>query len=93
MALDIEGFTRWLEGKRADVAAEEPLSIQANIAALSQRLWKAEQTLEQVRRLHRNHDDDCPLIPLCARQGRCDECGQDWPCATIRILDGGGTDA
>jgi hypothetical protein len=50
MALDIEGFTRWLEGKRADVAAEEPLSIQANIAALSQRLWKAEQTLEQVRR-------------------------------------------
>ncbi len=48
-----------------------------------------EQTLEQVRRLHRNHDDDCPLIPLCARQGRCDECGQDWPCATIRILDGG----
>ena len=87
MALNIE-YEDWIREKRADIA-QHNLSIQANIAALSQRLWKAEQTLEQVRRLHRNHDDDCPLIPLCARQGRCDECGQDWPCATIRILDGG----
>ena len=86
-ALNIE-YEDWIREKRADIA-QHNLSIQANIAALSQRLWKAEQTLEQVRRLHRNHDDDCPLIPLCARQGRCDECGQDWPCATIRILDGG----
>ena len=87
MALNIE-YEDWIREKRADIA-QHNLSIQANIAALSQRLWKAEQTLEQVRRLHRNHDDDCPLIPLCARQGRCDECGQDWPCATIRTLDGG----
>ena len=87
MALNIE-YEDWIREKRADIA-QHNLSIQTTIAALSQRLWKAEQTLEQVRRLHRNHDDDCPLIPLCARQGRCDECGQGWPCATIRILDGG----
>lgn len=77
MALRMK-WHEWRDRKRADVVAEELLSM---------------QTLEQVRRLHRNHDDDCPLIPLCARQGRCDECGQGWPCATIRILDGGGTDA
>ena len=53
MALDIEGFTRWLEGKSSEVrgAGIEPLSLQTTIAALSQRLWKAEQQLEQVARL------------------------------------------
>jgi len=49
MTLRIE-WVDWVGRKRREVAAEEPLSIQANIAALSQRLWKAEQQLEQVRR-------------------------------------------
>ena len=84
MALDIEGFTRWLEGKRADVAAEEPLSIQANIAALSQRLWRAEQTLEQVRRLHR--ESGGVLAPGLGHI--CTHCAEEWPCATVRILGG-----
>ena len=47
----IENLEDWIAGKRREVTAEEPLSIQANIAALSQRVWKAERTLEQVRRL------------------------------------------
>ena len=49
MALNIE-YEDWIREKRADIA-QHNLSIQANIAALSQRLWKAEQTLEQVARL------------------------------------------
>jgi hypothetical protein len=47
MALNIE-YEDWIREKRADIA-QHNLSIQANIAALSQRLWAAEQTLEQVR--------------------------------------------
>ena len=89
MALDIEGFTRWLEGKRADVAAEEPLSIQANIAALSQRLWKAEQTIEQVRRLIDKGRED-------RGWGHDDDFDTGWDQLAnniLRILDGGGTDA
>ena len=51
MSLTLEPFTTWIDRKRREIAAEEPLSIQTNIAALSQRLWKAEQQLEQVARL------------------------------------------
>jgi len=89
MALDIEGFTRWLEGKRADVAAEEPLSIQANIAALSQRLWKAEQTLEQVRRFIDKGRED-------RGWGHDDDFDTGWDQLAnniLRILDGGDADA
>lgn len=50
MALRFESPQDWLERKRREVATEEPLSIQANIAALSQRLWAAEQQLDAVRR-------------------------------------------
>lgn len=49
--LPIEKFEAWLDGKHAEVRDAEPLSIQANIAVLSQRLWAAEQQLEQVRRV------------------------------------------
>lgn len=89
MALDIEGFTRWLEGKRADVAAEEPLRDLANIAALSQRLWKAEQTIEQVRRFIDKGRED-------RGWGHDDDFDTGWDQLAnniLRILDGGGTDA
>lgn len=46
----IENLEDWVAKKRREVDDERPLSIQANIAVLSQRLWKAEPTLEQVRR-------------------------------------------
>ncbi len=51
MTLKIE-WVDWVDGKRYEVACgnPEPLSIQANIAALSQRLWKAESTLDEIRR-------------------------------------------
>lgn len=75
----------WVARKRREVAAEEPLSIQTNIAALSQRLWKAEQTLEQVRRAC-NHN----AATVYGGEGR------SWSAVDrdviLRIL-GGGTDA
>ena len=43
-------WSTWLDAKRRDVAAEGPLSIQAHIAVLSQRLWVAEQHLDGVRK-------------------------------------------
>jgi hypothetical protein len=73
----------WVARKRREIAAEEPLSIQTNIAALSQRLWKAEQTLEQVRRFvdTAGFPDDTP-----SRYGQgYNDARND----VARILDGG----
>lgn len=50
----------WVARKRREIAAEEPLSIQANISALSQRLWVAEQQLAEIRRFVDAFDDDVP---------------------------------
>jgi hypothetical protein len=87
MALDIEGFTRWLEGKSSEVrgAGIEPLSLQTTIAALSQRLWKAEQTIEQVRRLIDKGRED-------RGWGHDDDFDTGWDQLAnniLRILDGG----
>ena len=62
MALRFENGEAWVTRKRAEVRDAEPLSIQHNISALSQRLWKAEQTLEQVRRLSEVPDDGAVAI-------------------------------
>ena len=43
----------WLAKRHADIAAEQPLSLQTTIGALSQRLWAAESALDQIGRLHR----------------------------------------
>jgi len=87
MTLRIE-WVDWVDGKRHEVACgnPEPLSIQANIAALSQRLWKAEATLEQVRRYADNagFPDDTEVRYA---QG-CNDVLND----VRRILDGGDAD-
>ena len=45
--------------------------------------------VQAVRELHRNHDD-CPNgYEDCAMYGHCRFCGGEYPCATIRVLDGG----
>lgn len=65
----------WLARKRADIAAEQPLSLQTTIGALSQRLWTAEQALDQIGRLHRPD-------PFGVR---CLHCQWAWPCATKKL--------
>ena len=65
----------WIARKRADIAAEQPLSLQTTIGALSQRLWAAEQALDQINRLHR---PDVFGV-------RCLHCQWAWPCATRKL--------
>ena len=68
----------WLARKRADIAAEQPLSLQTTIGALSQRLWAAESALDQIARLHWPDWPD----PLGVR---CVHCQGAWPCATRKL--------
>ena len=65
----------WIARKHAEVAAEQPLSLQTTIGALSQRLWAAEQALDQINRLHRPD-------PFGVR---CVHCQWAWPCATRKL--------
>ena len=67
-------YDRW----RRSVDADQPISIQTNIAHLAQRLNVAEHLLTQLERLHRADE-----------YGRmCVGCRNQWPCATFQILDG-----
>ena len=69
----------WLARKHADIAAEQPLSLQTTIGALSQRLWAAESVLDQIAKLHR-------ADPFGVR---CVHCQWAWPCRTIQALENG----
>lgn len=53
------------------------------------RAEKAEAAIARVRELHAPHDDCPDGYAMCAGRGMCYACGTHWPCATIRILDGG----
>ena len=72
-------LSEWLAKRHADIAAEQPLSLQTTIAALSRRLWAAETRLDQIGRLHR-------ADPFGVR---CVHCQWAWPCATRKLCDGG----
>ena len=65
----------WLARKHADIAAEQPLSLQTTIGALSQRLWAAESALDQIGRLHRPDPTG----------SRCVHDQWAWPCATKKL--------
>ena len=65
----------WVARKRREIAAAEPLSIQTNIAVLSQRLWAAESALDQIGRLHRPDPTG----------SRCVHDQWAWPCATKKL--------
>ena len=65
----------WLAAKRAEIDDAAPLSLQTTIGALSQRLWAAESTLDQIAKLHRPD-------PFGVR---CVHCQWAWPCDTFRI--------
>lgn len=77
MSIRIEDFQKWLDGKRAEVAVEEPLSIQRNISLLSQALWQERERLAQVTKLHRPDHD-----------GYCFHDHRPWPCPTWRVATG-----
>lgn len=68
-------LSEWLAKRHADIAAEQPLSLQTTVGALSSRLWAAEQALDQITRLHRPD-------PFGVR---CVHCQWAWPCATRKL--------
>ena len=44
--------------------------------------------IQRVRELHGRHDPNCPYGEDCAGAGLCLACREEYPCATIRALDG-----
>ena len=49
---------------------------------------QAEAAIALVRALHGRHDPNCPYGEDCAGAGLCLACREEYPCATIRALDG-----
>ena len=47
-----------------------------------------ELAIQRVRELHGRHDPNCPYGEDCAGAGLCLACREEYPCATIRALDG-----
>ena len=52
------------------------------------RAFEAEAAIARVRALHGRHDPNCPYGEDCAGAGLCLACREEYPCATIRALDG-----
>ena len=48
----------------------------------------AEAEIQRVRELHGRHDPNCPYGEDCAGAGLCLACREEYPCATIRALEG-----
>ena len=44
--------------------------------------------IARVRELHGRHDPNCPYGQDCAGAGLCLACREEYPCDTIRALDG-----
>ena len=58
------------------------------LAAEVKRLERAEAAIARVRELHGRHDPNCPYGEDCAGAGLCLACREEYPCATIRALEG-----
>ena len=69
----------WVARKRREIAAEEPLSIQTNIATLTHELNIAQGALEKIRTIHRPD----PTASSCVH------CNWEWPCRTYTYAGGG----
>jgi len=48
--------------------------------------------IARVRELHGRHDPNCPYGQDCAGAGLCLACREEYPCATIRALEGDSDD-
>jgi len=79
VSLTLEPFTTWIDRKRREIAAEEPLSIQTNIATLSHELNLAQEALAKIRAIHRPD----PTSSWCVH------CQWEWPCRTYVYAGGG----
>ena len=56
--------------------------------AAVERYQTAEAQIQRVRELHGRHDPNCPYGEDCAGAGLCLACREEYPCATIRALEG-----
>ena len=56
------------------------------------RAERAEAAIQRVRELHGRHDPNCPYGQDCAGAGLCLACREEYPCATIRALEGDSDD-
>ena len=56
--------------------------------AAVERYEKAEAAIARVRALHGRHDPNCPYGEDCAGAGLCLACREEYPCATIRAIEG-----
>ena len=76
----------------ADLIAHAP----ADLRALLDENETLAAILEAVREIHAETEPMCPVdhhdprLCPCAFIG-CESCGEDYPCPTIRALDGSGT--
>ena len=52
------------------------------------RAERAEAAIQRVRELHGRHDPNCPYGEDCAGAGLCLACREEYPCATIRAIEG-----
>ena len=73
------------------IAAVEDWVLSAPIfdLYLSRKHAPDKAAIARVRELHAPHDDCPDGYAMCAGRGMCYACGTHWPCATIRILNGG----
>lgn len=67
------------------IQAWAPIEV---VEGLFKRAEQAEAAVARVRELHGKHDPNCPYGQDCAGAGLCLACREEYPCATIRALDG-----
>lgn len=65
-----------------------PVPIETVLRLTRARAEQAEAAITRVRELHGRHDPNCPYGEDCAGAGLCLACREEYPCATIRALDG-----
>lgn len=81
--MGLQQIRRDLRARLSVYTPEWPMTVRpSHVLALLDALDAAEAAVQRVRELHFGEyveDEDL---------NRCYECGDDWPCATIRSIDG-----
>jgi hypothetical protein len=68
--------------------AAEVEALRGENKALKYMVERDTAAIQRVRELHGRHDPNCPYGEDCAGAGLCLACREEYPCATIRALDG-----